>query len=32
MNTSDHMRDTGLSRKIILKWIIKKYGVKLWAG
>jgi hypothetical protein len=26
------LRNIGLDEKIILKWVIKKYNVKMWIG
>jgi len=28
----DHMGELGMRLRIILKWILKKYGVRMWAG
>jgi hypothetical protein len=27
-----HLGDIGISRKIILKWILKKYSMMMWTG
>jgi hypothetical protein len=28
----DHLEDPGLDRRIILRWIIRKWDVGVWAG
>jgi len=28
----DHLEDLGVGRKVILKWIIKKWGGGAWTG
>jgi hypothetical protein len=28
----DHMGELGMRLRIILKWILKKYGVRTWTG
>jgi hypothetical protein len=28
----DHLGDLVICRRIILKWTIKKYGVRMWNG
>jgi hypothetical protein len=28
----DHSEDLGVGRRIILEWILEKYGGKLWTG
>jgi hypothetical protein len=28
----DHTKDQGVDRKIILEWILGKYGRKMWTG
>jgi hypothetical protein len=30
LKRSDYLIDLGLDRRIILKWIIKKYGMRTW--
>jgi hypothetical protein len=31
MNGSDHLADLDVDGKIILKWILMKYGVRAWS-
>jgi hypothetical protein len=28
----DYLKDLGKDRRIILKWILKKYDVRMWTG
>jgi len=28
----DHLEDLGIYEKIILEWILRKYGGKVWTG
>ena len=28
----DHLEDPGIGRRIILRWIFRKWGVKVWTG
>jgi hypothetical protein len=30
MKGRDHLEDVGIDVRIILKWIMKQYGVRLW--
>jgi hypothetical protein len=32
LKVRDHLGDLGLDRRVILKWMLKKVGVRLWAG
>jgi hypothetical protein len=28
----DHLKDPGIDRRIILRWIFRKWDVRLWTG
>jgi hypothetical protein len=32
LNGKDHLGDLGIYGKIIIKWILRKYGVRVWTG
>jgi hypothetical protein len=32
LNARDHSKDLGADGRIVLRWIIKKKGVRVWTG
>jgi hypothetical protein len=32
LNGRDHAEEIGIDRKIILEWILREYGGKVWTG
>jgi hypothetical protein len=32
LKETDHFRDIGVDRRIILQWILRRQGLKMWTG